>query len=88
MSYILLHNNIKQNRLFRWENPPNFAPAKYSVLTLSSLIKKTKKNGAGYYSIIREIEKQWVMNNTNEIRYNSFGSFGTWPEGCTGNETT
>lgn len=25
------------------------------------------------------------MNNTNEIRYNSFG---TWPEGCAGNETT
>lgn len=88
ISYTVFHNNISQNRLFRWKDPPNFAPEMYSVLSLSSLTIKpanTKEGEIGYYSIIREIQKQWVMNNTNEIRYNSLD---TWPEGCTGNETT
>lgn len=35
--------------------------------------------GGGYY--YKRIQKQWVMNNTSEIRHNPFG---TSTEGCTG----
>lgn len=47
VSYILLHNDIRQNRLPRWKNPLILL-LKTIILNLSSLtIKLTKKNGGG-----------------------------------------